>query len=232
MAEHIEDLQTTLRRASETHGACAELSLTLSPPANKSLTLEAKINAPDFWNDQEKAQRSCSSASSSKSASNAESALDRKASDLETYFHLAQEESNSAQREFDPRRPRQRTRGSGRVHRRPRDENTARGRERPPERHRHNQARRGRHGIAGLGGDASAHVSALGGTKRLSRQRARFDARRRSGHQIRHRADRRRKRLRHARRRKRRASTGAHFAVRPAARRHTSFASVFRDSRN
>ena len=61
--------------------------------------LEVKINAPDFWNDQEKAQSLLQQRKLLEERANGESTLESKASDLDTYFHLAHEESNSAQRE-------------------------------------------------------------------------------------------------------------------------------------
>ena len=61
--------------------------------------LEVKINAPDFWGDQERAQALLQERKQLEERANSETALDSKASDIDTYFHLAQEESNSEQRE-------------------------------------------------------------------------------------------------------------------------------------
>ncbi|HEV3481409.1 MAG TPA: peptide chain release factor 2 [Candidatus Acidoferrales bacterium] len=61
--------------------------------------LEVKINAPDFWQDQEKAQALLQQRKQLEDRANGESTLESKASDLDTYFHLAHEESNSQQRE-------------------------------------------------------------------------------------------------------------------------------------
>jgi peptide chain release factor 2 len=61
--------------------------------------LEVKINAPDFWQDQEKAQSLLQQRKVLEERANGESALESKLSDLDTYFHLAHEESDSAQRE-------------------------------------------------------------------------------------------------------------------------------------
>ena len=58
-----------------------------------------KINAPDFWQDQEKAQALLQQRKQLEERANGETALESKASDLDTYFHLAHEESNSQQRE-------------------------------------------------------------------------------------------------------------------------------------
>jgi peptide chain release factor 2 len=61
--------------------------------------LELKINAPDFWGDQEKAQALLQERKQLEERVNSETALEGKASDIDTYFHLAQEESNSEQRD-------------------------------------------------------------------------------------------------------------------------------------
>jgi peptide chain release factor 2 len=61
--------------------------------------LELKINAPEFWQDQEKAQSLLQQRKQLEERANADSALNGKASDLDTYFHLAREESNSEQRD-------------------------------------------------------------------------------------------------------------------------------------
>jgi peptide chain release factor 2 len=69
-----------------------------APAAQKQLAaLEEKISAPDFWSDQEKAQALLQERKQFEDRVNAEKALTTKASDLDTYFHLAQEETNSAQ---------------------------------------------------------------------------------------------------------------------------------------
>ena len=61
--------------------------------------LEQKINSPDFWNDQEKAQSLLQQRKVLEERANGATALDSKTSDIDTYFHLAQEESNNAQRD-------------------------------------------------------------------------------------------------------------------------------------
>jgi peptide chain release factor 2 len=69
-----------------------------APAAQQQLAaLEEKISAPDFWSDQEKAQALLQERKQFEDRVNAEKALLGKASDLDTYFHLAQEETNSAQ---------------------------------------------------------------------------------------------------------------------------------------
>jgi len=61
--------------------------------------LEEKIGDPNFWQDQQKAQSLLQQRKLLDARTNAEQTLDRKVSDLDTYFHLAEEESNDAQRE-------------------------------------------------------------------------------------------------------------------------------------
>jgi peptide chain release factor 2 len=68
-------------------------------PARKQLAeLEAKTSDPNFWNDQEKAQAVLQERKQLEDRVNAEKTLDSKTSDIETYIHLAQEESDDAQR--------------------------------------------------------------------------------------------------------------------------------------
>ncbi|MGD1212176.1 MAG: peptide chain release factor 2 [Candidatus Acidiferrales bacterium] len=96
MAEHIEDLQQ--RYAELAKRMELVRSYFDAPTAQKQLAaLEEKISAPDFWQDQEKAQALLQERKQFEDRVNAEKALAGKASDLDTYFHLAQEETNSAQ---------------------------------------------------------------------------------------------------------------------------------------
>ena len=88
------------------------------------------------------------------------------------------------------------------------------GRERRPQRHPHHSSRRRRHGEPGLGGNAAAHVPALGGARTLPHSDYGPAGRRRRGHQVRHLRSERRERLRPAAIGDRRAPAGAHFAVR------------------
>jgi peptide chain release factor 2 len=70
------------------------------PAARKQLAaLEETINAPDFWQDQAKAQAVMQQRKQIEDRINAEKELASKTSDLDTYFHLAQEEANDAQRD-------------------------------------------------------------------------------------------------------------------------------------
>ncbi|HEU5411338.1 MAG TPA: peptide chain release factor 2 [Candidatus Acidoferrales bacterium] len=70
-------------------------------PANRELlkSLEQKISAPDFWQDQQKAQSVLQQRKHAESNISAEEKLARALSDIDTYFHLAREESDAAQRE-------------------------------------------------------------------------------------------------------------------------------------
>ncbi len=70
------------------------------PAAQRGLAgIEQKTSAPDFWQDQEKAQSVLQERKQLEDRVNAEKSLAGKVSDLDTYFHLAHEESNSEQRE-------------------------------------------------------------------------------------------------------------------------------------
>ena len=62
-------------------------------------SLEAKISAPDFWQDQEQAQKVMQQRKAAEAVIAADAKLQTIASDIDTYFHLAQEESDSAQRD-------------------------------------------------------------------------------------------------------------------------------------
>jgi peptide chain release factor 2 len=62
-------------------------------------SLEAKIAQPDFWNDQEKAQAVLRERKRADDQIVAEAKLSSVVSDIETYINMAQEETNAAQRE-------------------------------------------------------------------------------------------------------------------------------------
>ena len=66
---------------------------------NRLTALEAQVSDPNFWQDQEKAQTVLQERKQFEDRVIAKKALDRSASDLDTYFHLAHEETDSAQRE-------------------------------------------------------------------------------------------------------------------------------------
>jgi peptide chain release factor 2 len=62
-------------------------------------SLEEKIAQPDFWNDQEKAQGVLRERKRADDQISAETKLNGLVGDIETYINLAQEETNAAQRE-------------------------------------------------------------------------------------------------------------------------------------
>jgi peptide chain release factor 2 len=62
-------------------------------------SLEAKISAPDFWQDQEQAQKVMQQRKAADAVLSADAKLATMASDIETYFHLAEEEKDSTQRD-------------------------------------------------------------------------------------------------------------------------------------
>ncbi|HKF51292.1 MAG TPA: peptide chain release factor 2 [Candidatus Acidoferrales bacterium] len=70
-------------------------------PASRELlkSLEPKINDPAFWQDQQKAQSILQQRKHAETNIAADEKLTRAVSDVETYFYLAHEESDSAQRE-------------------------------------------------------------------------------------------------------------------------------------
>jgi peptide chain release factor 2 len=61
--------------------------------------MEEKVSDPNFWQDQEKAQSLLQERKHFEERVQAEKTLAGKLSDLDTYFHLAQEETDTAQRE-------------------------------------------------------------------------------------------------------------------------------------
>ncbi|MGH9713262.1 MAG: peptide chain release factor 2 [Candidatus Acidiferrales bacterium] len=98
MAEHIEDIQqryAELKKRLELVRSYLDAA-----SARKELAaLEEKIGDPKFWNDQQKAQSLLQQRKVLEARTNAEDSLARKVSDLDTYIHLAQEESDDAQRD-------------------------------------------------------------------------------------------------------------------------------------
>ena len=62
-------------------------------------TLEARIAQPDFWSDQEKAQSVLRDRKRAEDQIAAETKLDALTGDIETYIHLTEEETDPAQRE-------------------------------------------------------------------------------------------------------------------------------------
>ena len=61
-------------------------------------SLESKISAPDFWQDQEQAQRVLQQRKTAEDVVASDTKLARMLDDIETYFHLAHEETDVAQR--------------------------------------------------------------------------------------------------------------------------------------
>jgi peptide chain release factor 2 len=61
--------------------------------------LETKIGQPDFWQNQEQAQRTLQERKQAEDRIAAAEKLTRVMSDLETYFHMAHEETDAAQRQ-------------------------------------------------------------------------------------------------------------------------------------
>ena len=62
-------------------------------------SLEKKISAPDFWQDQEQAQKVMQQRKAAEEVLSSDSKLALIQSDIETYFHLAEEETDAAQRD-------------------------------------------------------------------------------------------------------------------------------------
>jgi peptide chain release factor 2 len=62
-------------------------------------SLEARISEPDFWQDQEQAQKVMQQRKAADAVLSSDAKLASMASDLETYFHLAEEETDAAQRD-------------------------------------------------------------------------------------------------------------------------------------
>jgi len=70
-----------------------------APAARQQLAaLEEKVSDANFWQDQEKAQAVLQQRKVIEDRVTAEDTLNRKMSDVETYFHLAEEEKDDAQR--------------------------------------------------------------------------------------------------------------------------------------
>jgi peptide chain release factor 2 len=62
-------------------------------------SLEAKTSHPDFWQDQEQAQKVLQQRKVAEGVVASDEKLARTLSDIETYFHLAEEETDAAQRD-------------------------------------------------------------------------------------------------------------------------------------
>ncbi len=62
-------------------------------------SLEKKISAPDFWQNQDEAQKVMQQRKAAEAVVASDAKLATMASDIDTYFHLAEEEKDSAQRD-------------------------------------------------------------------------------------------------------------------------------------
>jgi peptide chain release factor 2 len=62
-------------------------------------SLEKKISQPDFWQDQEQAQKVMQQRKAAEAVLSSDAKLATMASDINTYFHMAEEEKDSAQRD-------------------------------------------------------------------------------------------------------------------------------------
>ena len=157
---------------------------------------------------------------------NAEAALDSKMSDIETYFHLAQEESDDGQRKSILEDVAKEIAAADKYLCGPRNKTLLAG-----ESDRLNAIITIKPGAGGTESQDWAEMLLRmylrWAEEKGLRPRARFNARRRGGHQDRHASDRGRERLRHLA-----GESGVHRLVRispfdSSRRRHTSFASVF-----
>ncbi|HEV2304443.1 MAG TPA: peptide chain release factor 2 [Candidatus Acidoferrales bacterium] len=94
-------LKTCKPASASSRSASTSCGVIFDVPASRELlkSLESKINDPAFWQDQQKAQAILQQRKHAETNIAAEEKLTRAVSDVETYFHLAQEESDSAQRE-------------------------------------------------------------------------------------------------------------------------------------
>ncbi|HYB60481.1 MAG TPA: peptide chain release factor 2 [Methylomirabilota bacterium] len=94
----IEDLQ---QRFAQLRERIARVRSYLDVPRQQKLLdqLEARIGAPGFWDNQEQAQKTLQERKAAEESVNAERKLTALEGDLEAYLHLAQEESNAAARE-------------------------------------------------------------------------------------------------------------------------------------
>src|SRR5580704_15187091 len=62
-------------------------------------SLEIKISSPDFWQDQEQAQKVMQQRKAAEAVLASDAKLATMSSDIDTYFNLAEEEKDSAQRD-------------------------------------------------------------------------------------------------------------------------------------
>ena len=87
--------RTNFRNESNLCGAIFDVAR-----SRETLTaLEAKTSAPDFWQNQEQAQKVLQQRKAAEGIIASDEKLARTLSDIETYFHLAEEETDIAQRD-------------------------------------------------------------------------------------------------------------------------------------
>jgi peptide chain release factor 2 len=87
--------RTTFASASNSCGVIFDVARSRDTIAS----LEKKIAQPDFWQDQEQAQKVMQQRKAAEAVLASDTKLATMASDIETYFHLAEEEKDSAQRD-------------------------------------------------------------------------------------------------------------------------------------
>jgi len=87
--------KTNFRSESSSCGAIFDVSRSREIIAS----LEAKTSHPDFWQDQEQAQKILQQRKVAEGVIASDAKLARMLSDIETYFHLAEEETDVAQRD-------------------------------------------------------------------------------------------------------------------------------------
>ncbi|MFZ0633983.1 MAG: peptide chain release factor 2 [Candidatus Acidiferrales bacterium] len=98
MAEHIEDL---LQRFSDLKTRIELVGVIFDVPTNRArlAALEETSGRPDFWQDQEKAQAVLQERKLVEGRLEADEKLSRAVSDIDTYINLAREEADDAQRD-------------------------------------------------------------------------------------------------------------------------------------
>ena len=185
------DARTNFRSESNSCGAIFDVARSREIIAS----LEAKTSQPDFWQDQEQAQKILQQRKVAEGVVASDEKLARTLSDIETYFNLAHEETDVAQRDSLLHDIEREIASADTYVSELETLTLLSGENDGLNAIMTIKPGAGRHGVAGLGGDAAAHVSALGGAQRVSRNRHGSDARRRRGTQIRHGARRRRERL-------------------------------------
>ena len=86
---------TNFANASNSCGAIFDVARSRETIAS----LQKKISQPDFWQDQEQAQKVMQQRKAAEAVLSSDTKLATMASDIDTYFHMAEEEKDSAQRD-------------------------------------------------------------------------------------------------------------------------------------